>query len=308
MTAPSCTARVPAKINLGLSVGGLRADGFHSLATVYQAVDLQDEVRATARADDEITVKVVVEAGRGFEFAPVPLDDDNLAVRAAAALRRYLGDESLGADLAIRKVIPVAGGMAGGSADAVGALVACNAVWGAGLGREELETIAVGIGSDVPFLLHGQTAVGGGRGELISPVLGAGSYLWVIAIAEKGLSTPSVFGEFDRLNTGVSLPDPQVPPELLLALRSGDPAALGEALSNDLQPAALSLRPALADVLGIGREVGALGAVVSGSGPTTLFLAGDEQHALDISIALAAAQVCADVVTAGGPVPGARLI
>lgn len=308
MMAPSCTARVPAKINLGLSVGGLRADGFHSLATVYQAVDLQDEVRATARADDAITVKVVVEAGQGFEFAPVPLDDDNLAVRAAAALRRHLGDESLGADLAIRKVIPVAGGMAGGSADAVGALVACNAVWGAGLGREELETIAVSIGSDVPFLLHGQTAVGGGRGEMISPVLGAGSYLWVVAIAAQGLSTPSVFAEFDRLNDGVSLPDPVVPPELLVALRSGEPEALGEALSNDLQPAALSLRPELADTLGIGREVGALGAIVSGSGPTSLFLAGDEQHALDISMALTAAQVCADVVTAGGPVPGARLI
>lgn len=308
MTPPTCTARVPAKINLGLSVGPLRDDGYHSLATVYQAVDLQDEVRATARLDNEFTLKVVVEGGPGFEQAPVPTDDDNLAIRAAKALREHVGDATLGADLAIRKVIPVAGGMAGGSADAVGALVACNAVWGAGLGRDELERIAAGIGSDVPFLLHGQTAVGGGRGEAISPVLAAGSYIWVVAIAAKGLSTPQVYAEFDRLNEGVRLPEPQVRPELLVALRSGEPEALGDALSNDLQPAALSLRPELAGTLAIGREVGALGSVVSGSGPTTLFLAGDEQHALDISMALAAAQVCADVVTAGGPVPGARLI
>jgi 4-diphosphocytidyl-2-C-methyl-D-erythritol kinase len=308
MTQPSCTARVPAKINLGLSVGGRREDGFHSLATVYQAVDLQDEVRATARADSQLTVKVVVEAGPGFELSPVPTGDDNLAIRAAKALRSHLGDEQLGADLAIRKVIPVAGGMAGGSADAVGALVACNAVWGAGLGRDELEKVAADIGSDVPFLLHGQSAIGGGRGELVSPVLASGSYLWVVAIAARGLSTPAVFAEFDRLQAGVSLPEPRVSSELLLALRSGEPEALGDALSNDLQPAALSLRPELADTLGIGRQVGALGAIVSGSGPTTLFLAGDEQHALDISMALAAAQVCADVVTASGPVAGARLI
>lgn len=305
MTNPSCTARVPAKINLGLSVGAARADGFHSLATVYQAVDLHDEVKATARDDDQVTVAVHIDSRT--ESAHVPLDDDNLAVKAVKALRQHLG-APLGVDLAIRKVIPVAGGMAGGSADAVGALVACNALWGAGLGREVLEQVAATIGSDLPFLLHGQNAVGRGRGELISPVLARGTYTWVIATAPEGLSTPVVFAEFDRLHDGAKLPEPEVHADLLAALRSGDARQLGAALRNDLEPAALSLRPELADTLHVGREAGALGAVVSGSGPTTVFLASDDNHALDISMALASAQVCADVIQAHGPVPGARLI
>lgn len=307
MKGRSCTARVPAKINLGLSVGGTRADGFHQLATVYQAVGLHDEVKATARDDDKITIAVHVDADTRVEAASVPLDDENLAVQAVKALRQHLG-APLGVDLAIRKVIPVAGGMAGGSADAVGALVACNALWGAGLGRDELEKVAATVGSDVPFLLHGQNAIGSGRGEAISPVLSRGSHLWVIAVAAEGLSTPSVYAEFDRLHEGARLPDPEVHPNLLAALRSGNSAELGAALWNDLEPAALSLRPELADTLKVGRDAGALGATVSGSGPTTLFLASDDQHALDISMALTSARVCADVVQARGPVAGARLI
>lgn len=304
----SATARVPAKINLCLGVGPVRDDGFHALATVYQALDVHDEVRAVVADDsDEITVSVHIEADRLVESIDVPTDDDNLAVRAAKLLRDTTGVDG-GVRLAIRKVIPVAGGMAGGSADAAAALVACNEVWGTGLGRQELEELASTLGSDVPFLLHGGNAIGGGRGEVISPVLARGSYFWVVAVASQGLPTREVFAEFDRLNEGIDVPDPVVPDDLLAALRAGDAVELGATLSNDLTDAALSLRPELRGTLDLGLQADALGAVVSGSGPTCLFLAGDEAHSLDIAMALAGAGVCADVIQARGPVAGARLI
>jgi 4-diphosphocytidyl-2-C-methyl-D-erythritol kinase len=303
----SATARVPAKINLSLGVGPVREDGFHQLATVYQALDVHDEVRATLDEDSaEIEVSVHLESSSA-ESSEVPEDKDNLAVQAARALQEATGVE-VGARLAIRKVIPVAGGMAGGSADAAAALLACNAIWGTGLGREELSELAADIGSDVPFLLHGGTAIGGGRGENISPILGRGSYYWVVAVSDRGLSTPAVYAEFDRLTAGGEVPQPSVPDDVLAALRAGDPEALGDALCNDLAPAALSLRPDLRDVLAIGSGAGALGAIVSGSGPTCLFLAHDESHRLDLAVALASSGVCADVIQARGPVPGAHLI
>lgn len=302
----SATARVPAKINLSLGVGPVRDDGFHPLATVYQALDLHDEVRATALDDsDDISVTVQVESAT--ETGDIPANGDNLAARAARALRDAAGVEG-GVRLAIRKVIPVAGGMAGGSADAAAALVACNAVWGTGWSRDDLTDLAADLGSDVPFLLHGGTAIGGGRGETVSPILGRGSYYWTIAVSDRGLSTPAVFAEFDRLSGDLDIPQPHVADGLLAALRAGDAAALGDALSNDLTEAALSLRPDLNDVLAVGRSAGALGALISGSGPTCLFLAEDEGHRLDLAMALASSEVCADVIQARGPVPGAHLI
>lgn len=304
----SVSVRVPAKINLCLGVGPVRDDGYHPLATVYQAVDLHDELRATAVDDDRVTVRTVVDVDDAeAEATLVPTGDDNIAVRAALALREHAGTDA-GVDLSIRKVIPVAGGMAGGSADAAAALVACNELWGLGYSRHELEPVAASLGSDVPFLLHGGNAVGGGRGETVSPVLARGSYQWVFAVAAEGLSTAAVYAEFDRLNADREVPEPQVPDALLAALRSGDAHALGAALSNDLTEASLSLRPELGGVLDVGREAEALGSIISGSGPTCLFLAADEQHALDIAIALAGSGACADVVQSTGPVPGVRFL
>ncbi|MDQ3156174.1 MAG: 4-(cytidine 5'-diphospho)-2-C-methyl-D-erythritol kinase [Actinomycetota bacterium] len=301
------TVRVPAKINLCLGVGPVREDGYHPLATVYQAVDVYDEVKATAVADGSLSVTVHFDGDRDREAAAVPEDDNNLAIRAARLLREETGITD-GAALAIRKVIPVAGGMAGGSADAAAALVACNELWGTGLTRTDLERIAAEIGSDVPFLIHGGIAMGGGRGELISPVLARGSYHWVFAIAAEGLSTKAVYAEFDRLNADRDVPEPEVPDDLLAALRAGDAEALGDALSNDLTEAALSLRPELAGAIDVGLECDALGAILSGSGPTAMFLARDDAHALDIAFALTSSQVCADTAQASGPVQGARLI
>jgi 4-diphosphocytidyl-2-C-methyl-D-erythritol kinase len=298
----SVTVRAPAKVNLALGVGPLRPDGFHSLATVFHAVSLHDELVATPLPAGSGTVVHVT--GEGAD--DVPLDATNLAAKAVAALAAYGGHPDVA--LTISKGIPVAGGMAGGSADAAAALVAVDALQGLGIGREALLEIAAGLGSDVPFALHGGTALGTGRGERLSSALVRGTYHWVFALADGGLSTPAVYGELDRQREGQDVAEPDVPDELMAALRSGDARALGQALVNDLQPAALALRPQLRSVLAAGEELGALGGIVSGSGPTCAFLARDESHALDLAVGFTAAGVCRTVKRASGPAPGARVV
>ena len=296
----SVTVRVPAKINLHLAVGGPRPDGFHDVATVYQAVGLYDEVTVTPA--DALTVEVV-----GAHVRGVPGDAGNLAARAASLLARRAGVEPR-VHLRLVKGIPVAGGMAGGSADAAAALLACDALWGRALAREQLIDLAAELGSDVPFALVGGTAVGTGRGERLTPALTAGRFAWVLGIAEGGLSTPAVYAETDRLRSGRVLPEPRVPDAVLRALRAGDAPALGRALGNDLQAAACSLRPQLSATLAVGREQGALGCLVSGSGPTCAFLTRDDRHSEDLAAALASSGTCAGVARAYGPVPGAQLL
>jgi 4-diphosphocytidyl-2-C-methyl-D-erythritol kinase len=294
------TVRVPAKVNLELAVGGPRDDGFHDVATVYQAVSLFDDV--TALPGDHLTVSV---EGEGADV--VPTDDTNLAVAAARALAEHLGVEPH-AHLHVHKSIPVSGGMAGGSADAAGALLALDRLWDARLDRDELVEVAATLGSDVPFALVGHTAMGLGRGEKLTPVLARGHFHWVFAFADDGLSTPDVYAEIDRMRKGSVLPEPRVSDGLMAALRSGNANALGQALTNDLQRATVSLRPSLAMTLDVGDEYGALGAVVSGSGPTCAFLARDEEHALDLAVALTGSGTCRSVSSVVGPVPGARVV
>ncbi len=298
----SVTVRVPAKVNLALAVGPLRDDGFHELVTVFHAVGLWDEVTATARSKPGIALTMEGE-GQGL----VPLDSHNLAWRAAELLARSVGLEPAVA-LHLRKGIPVAGGMAGGSADAAAALLACDALWDLGRPRAELAVLAAELGSDVPFALHGGTAIGTGRGEQLTPVLGRGEFHWVFALADEGLSTPAVYRECDRLRADGPVPEPRVSDALMQALRAGDPALLGPALVNDLQPAALSLRPALRQTLDIGMDHGALGGIVSGSGPTCAFLVGGAEQAIDLAVALTASGTCRTVKRAVGPVPGARFV
>ena len=297
----SVTVRVPAKVNLQLSVGAPRPDGFHELATVFQAVGLCDEIVARTPATPGITLTLSGE-GEGV----LPLDESNLAYRAAVLLAEHTGVEPA-VDLHIHKSIPIAGGMAGGSADAAGALLACDALWRQSTPRDELMALAAELGSDVPFALHGGTAIGTGRGEHLTPVLSRGSFHWVFAVADAGLSTPAVYAECDRLRGARKVPDPYVSDMLMQAVRAGDALLLGKALHNDLQPAALSLRPMLRQVLEVGEDFGALGGVVSGSGPTCAFVARDEEHALDIAVALTASGVCRTVRRATGPVVGARV-
>lgn len=302
MAASSVTVRVPGKVNLQLSVGAARPDGYHELVTVFQAVSLFDEV--TVRLTDTPGIRITI-SGEGEKTLPV--DETNLAHRAAALLAEGTGVDPA-VDIHVRKSIPLSGGMAGGSADAAAALLACDALWRLSTPREDLVALAAQLGSDVPFALQGGIAIGTGRGEHLTPVLARGSFHWVFALADGGLSTPAVYAECDRLRNSHHVPAPYVSDMLMQAVRAGDPVLLGTALHNDLQPAALSLRPALRRVLDEGIEFGALGAIVSGSGPTCAFVARDEDHALDIAVALTGSGLCRSVRRAFGPVAGARVV
>ena len=290
------TVRVPAKVNLELRVGPVREDGFHDLVNVFHAVSLFDEVTATPA--DSLSVSV-----DGPET--VPTGSDNLAARAATLLAAHVGVEPRVA-LHIRKDIPVAGGMAGGSADAAAALVACDLLWDTRLDRETMLELAARLGSDVPFALLGGTAVGLGRGERLTSVEVVGEFHWVFGYADGGLSTPAVYGECDRLRAASPVPWPVVSDDLMTALKTGNAPALGKALRNDLQAAAISLRPSLAVALDAGRELGALGALVSGSGPTCAFLASSASHASELASELSRTPHFAAVRQARGPVPGAQ--
>jgi len=298
------TVRVPAKVNLQLSVGSRRDDGYHDLVTVFHAVSLFDEV--TVRPADRTSVRVT-----GQDAASVPAGRANLAARAARALAVRLNRRRRSAvHIEIRKRIPMAAGLAGGSADAAATLVACNDLWGAALTPAELREVAAGLGSDVPFALLGGTAVGQGRGEQLTAALATGTYHWVLAFAAGGLSTPEVYATCDRLRAarGGNGHEAALSTELMAALRSGDPAAVGPLLSNDLQPAAVSLRPDLRRALAAGPEFGALGAIVSGSGPTCAFLAANAGHARELAVSLTGAGVCRGAVRVRGPAAGAAVM
>jgi 4-diphosphocytidyl-2-C-methyl-D-erythritol kinase len=298
------TVRAPAKLNLQLNVGRPGPDGYHELATVFHAVGLYDEVTASVPDDDAPGVHVQVE---GVQAALVPLDGSNLAVRAARLLAARTGRPA-DVDLRIRKEIPVAGGMAGGSADGAAALVACDLLWRTGLSREDLHELAAELGADVPFALVGGTAVGTGRGERLTAALARGELHWVLALSADQLSTPAVYAECDRLRGERAVLEPRVSERMMQGLRSGDAAVIGRELSNDLQPAALSLAPDLAATLAVGADYGALGSVVSGSGPTIAFLVSDAERALDLTVALTASGVCDAVHRVTGPVHGARSV
>ncbi|MFD7132778.1 4-(cytidine 5'-diphospho)-2-C-methyl-D-erythritol kinase [Streptomyces sp. NPDC059894] len=296
----SVTVRVPAKVNVQLGVGAARPDGFHDLANVFLAVGLYDEVTATPADALRVTCE-------GPDAGQVPLDRTNLAARAAIALAERYG-RTPDVRLHIVKDIPVAGGMAGGSADGAAALLACDALWDTRATRDELLGICAELGSDVPFSLVGGAALGTGRGEKLTALDAGGTFHWVFAMAARGLSTPAVFREFDRLAEGRDIPEPVASPDLLDALAEGDPDALAAAVSNDLQPAALSLFPELADTLAAGRAAGALAALVSGSGPTTAFLVRDTAAAAAVAEALRTSGTCRTVRTATGPAPGATVL
>jgi 4-diphosphocytidyl-2-C-methyl-D-erythritol kinase len=302
---PSVHARAPGKINVFLKVGSLLEDGYHDVASAYQAVSLYEDVRASHADDFSVAVSGSV------DVSGVPTDGSNIAIKAARLLARRTGYRG-GARLDIVKHVPVAGGMGGGSADAAATLLACDALWGTALPREDMLDLASDLGADVPFALTGGTAIGTGRGDQLSPALAKGQFQWVLAIADFGLSTPEVYSELDRHRERHAqdiFPSPVAPSvdaNVLQALRAGDAHMLAECLSNDLQAPALHLRPSLTAVLQLGEENGALAGLVSGSGPTIAFLTADLDSALELQIALSAARL--NVVRATGPVHGARVI
>ncbi len=301
----SVTARAPGKVNIQLSVGAVRDDGFHPLASVFHAVAMVEEVTVSTGSPGS---GIVIHDVTGLQPDEVPRDATNLVWRAAERLATELGRPAPDLQIAISKGVPVAGGMAGGSADCAAALVALNDLWGSPLTRDDLARVALDLGSDVPFSLMGGTALGLGRGELLSPLMVRGTFHWVFATATRGLSTPAVYSAFDRLVEGRIVPEPQADAAIVAALIAGDARALGRVLHNDLQEPALALRPTLGDVLDTGVAAGALGGIVSGSGPTVAFLVADPAAGARVATALGGMVDVRSTHVTSGPVPGARVI
>ncbi|WP_309080399.1 4-(cytidine 5'-diphospho)-2-C-methyl-D-erythritol kinase [Zhihengliuella sp.] len=301
------TARAPGKINVHLRVGPPRPDGYHDVASLYLAVSLYEDVEATAREDDGITVRLGEESTAVRDPEDFPLGPDNLVIRAATLLARHTGIER-GVDLTVTKRVPIAGGMGGGSADAAATLVACNALWETGLNREQLCELGSRLGADVPFAITGGAAVGLGVGDRLSPLLARERTHWVVLPASYGLSTPQVFAQLDALRADDDVATPtEVDSAVVHALVHGHTDELARLAANDLAPAALSLAPELGDVLAEALTAGALAALVSGSGPTAALLAADPVHADELALQLADAPGVA-AYPVHGPVRGAALI
>ncbi|AND15956.1 4-(cytidine 5'-diphospho)-2-C-methyl-D-erythritol kinase [Rathayibacter tritici] len=305
VTSNRVHARAPGKINVFLKVGAVRDDGYHELATAYQSLSLYEDVFASDASDFSVSFS------GSIDTSALAVDGSNLAIKAARALARATGYRG-GVHLEIEKHVPIAGGMGGGSADAAATLLACDALWGTACTREQLLGIAASLGADVPFSFTGGTAIGVGRGDELSPALAKGRFEWVLVLSDEGLSTPEVYSELDR-HRERHLHDfrpisvtPTIDPNVLQALRAGDAAMLADAMHNDLQAPALHLQPGLARILELGEGRGALGGLVSGSGPTVAFLASDADAALDLQLELSSARL--NAVRVSGPVHGARVL
>ncbi|TLP76826.1 4-(cytidine 5'-diphospho)-2-C-methyl-D-erythritol kinase [Nesterenkonia sphaerica] len=327
------TAVAPGKVNLSLRVGPLRPDGYHEVATLYYAVSLYEEVIASPRSDEVITVSLSERSSfTGVEHrdplsggtvpAQIPLDEQNLAYQAAALLREHLrsrdaatlsfpGTErpSYGVDLTIIKNVPIAGGMGGGSADAAATLVACSALWEAGLTKEQLADLGARLGADVPFAIVGGAAVGQGLGETLSPLLTRGELHLVMVPSSTGLSTPEVYQKLDSMRASVSLTvdPPELDHDLIRAACAADAEMITTLMTNDLQAPAVAMLPALDDMMDAGMAEGAMQGMVSGSGPTVMFLARDAAAAHQLATSL---QERLDVwaIPVSGPAAGARLL
>lgn len=319
-------ARAYGKINAFLSVGPLEDDGYHSLVTVFQSLDLAETVTLIPAAEHSVTL-----TGR-YADTTVPLDASNLGLAAVLALAEATGIE-VPVEVAIEKNVPVAGGMGGGSADAAAALVAYAHLVGC-TDKELIHSVARELGADVPFALRGGTALGTGRGDELTPVLGRGEFHWVLATSTGRLSTPEVYRRLDEIRaargdagpvtcgehagagdgdrtgdvTGVGAHSAVDPAEVLRALGTADPEALAGVLHNDMTEAAIDLLPGIADIMETGVRAGALRALVSGSGPTVGFLARDHTHALEIAVLLEASRGVRQVVRTTGPAGGAHLV
>lgn len=313
------TAVAPGKVNVSLRVGPRRPDGYHDVATLFLAVSLTEEVSACPRQDEAITVAlsersaftdVQFQDSQGGEplTAGIPLDESNLAHRAATLLRQRLGHRE-GVDLTITKNVPVAGGMGGGSADAAAALLACSALWEAGLSKEQLAEIGAELGADVPFALLGGAAVGQGVGDELSPLLTRGDLHLVIVPSNTGLPTPEVYRRLDtmREEASVEAEEPVLDADLVRAVCTADVELIASLMANDLQAPAVSMVPALEDMMDMGLLEGALQGMVSGSGPTVVFLARDAETAGQLATRL---QESTSVwaIPVSGPAPGAHLL
>lgn len=274
-------ASSPAKINLFFGVGAFLKDGYHTVASLYHSLELREQVAIELSGKFEIDFAAGLARQGSLE---VPRDKTNLVFKAAQALQAsypQVTPELI--SFLIKKAIPVAGGMAGGSADAAAALVAIDKLFALGA-ESTLSEIAGGLGADIPFALWGGSAVGLGKGERLSRISTEAVFHWVVTPSTAGLSTPDVYRKLDtmRIENGIdptTIEEPVVPQLLLNAVRAGDHKQLARYMHNDLEIAAIELLPELKTVLLAGEEAGALRSMVSGSGPTVVHLAKDRVDA-----------------------------
>lgn len=289
-------ASAPGKVNLLLRSGTPSEDGYHPLLTVFEAVSLREIVVARTRRAPGTQVRTFV-----YEQVPGQVNDyrlnraatdsiaklpeeSHLAVRAARALAPLVaakwGPSAAGLELTVHKTLPVAGGMAGGSADGAAALVAVNDLWELGLNAEQLETLGRTLGADVPACLRGGWAVGVGRGDILTSLPQADTgekHWWAFAFSRRGLSTPEVFARFDELRLGTDFD--QNPKTIMEDPAPYTGALVPQNLVNDLAPVALQLLPELENAGRVATENGALAWTISGSGPTVAALAGTREVA-----------------------------
>ena len=297
----SVTVRAAAKVNLHLGVGRLRADGYHPLATVYQTLSVHDDV--TVSTSSRWNVELICEDD--IDRGSFPTGEDNIVVRAGRLLAAHHGVDDA-AEITVRKSIPIAGGLAGGSADAAAALVALDRLWDLQTSDEDLLELAGQLGSDVPFALVGGTAVGLGRGEIVTRMQDEATRWWVVVPSMAGLSTPAVYRHFDELHPDAP-GEVTVPEELVAALADPDNRVLASALRNDLEAPAIDLRPELGELIEAGERAGALRGIISGSGPTCLFLCSDRGSADRVRTSLLEAGH-PRVLVALGPVSGTHVV
>jgi 4-diphosphocytidyl-2-C-methyl-D-erythritol kinase len=299
------TVRAPAKINLLLGVGAPRPDGFHTLVTVYQAVSLYDDLTVQP-ADEAAGVSVSTEVASYIDSSQLPAPGRNIVDRAAAALAG-LHERPIAGAVRVDKSIPIAGGLAGGSADGAAALLALDRWHDLGTSDDDLLELAAGLGSDVPFALVGGSALGEGHGEVVTRIDDHGSWWWVVVPSAVGMSTPEVYRHYDEVRPDApEVPGP--PDEVVAALAAGDVRRLAGALHNDLEQAACDLRPDLARLIVEGVDAGALRGLVSGSGPTCVFLCESAEHARAVAGAFQSSDESRVALVAHGPVAGAHVV
>lgn len=327
-SAPAVSVSAPGKVNLFLALGAARPDGYHPLNTIFAQIGLSETVTVSALqaltttapqpgsapaaqpdsapAAQPDSVPAAQTGSPRIELAltrpdnNVPLDHTNLAYRAAQSVAQQAAQRGLATPdvhILLDKAVPVAGGMAGGSADAAATLKACNEFWQVGLSLEELAQLGSQLGADVPFGLYGGVALGTGRGDLIEPLKAApGPYYWTFALQDEGLSTAAVFKHFDA--TVQAPPAADMPPEqLLAALEAGDVAEVSRHIRNDLQATAIDLRPELGQLIDLAERAGALAAMVSGSGPTVAALSSSRAAAERVALCWSLTPFCDQVVT-----------
>jgi 4-diphosphocytidyl-2C-methyl-D-erythritol kinase len=283
------TVSAPCKLNVYLRVLGARADGYHELESLILPLSLADDVSVTEAKKLDVVVDAEIELSEGLNAGGM-----NLALMAALAMAEACGGPGRGAEIRIAKRIPVAAGLGGGSADAAATMRALNELWGCRLGRRDLMSIGERIGSDVPAMLAGEPVVVRGRGEQVAPVHVVTTW-WAVKPSDFPTRSPDAYRWWDE-DGGAVGPDPGA---LVAAAESGNVELLGHALFNDLEAPVARRHPAVADVKRAFLHAGALGAVMSGSGPTVMALARHMSHADQLAAAVPGAFVVSGPPGAG---------